>query len=366
MGARPRFRSEAHDARVTSRVGVWLGVAFGLCFLTGLLSHLLQHPPGWFAWPTRPVYLYGITQGIHVVSGVIAVPLLLAKLWSVYPRLFQRPVVRSAGHALERLSILVLVSAAFFQLVTGLFNVAQNYAFGFFFPQVHYLVAWVAIGSVLVHVAVKLPVVRRTLREPLDSGPPEGGLLSRRGFLRVTAVAGGTAAVATAGAPIEALRPVTPLTWATGPGLPVNRTAAAANVRVDDPDWRLAVAVPGGTRTFTRAALAGLPQTTARLPITCVEGWTATATWTGVAVPDLLRAAGVPEGRAVRLVSLERGSLWSVSELSAHAARDRLALLALRLDGADLPPDHGYPCRLIAPNRPGVLQTKWLDRIEVL
>jgi DMSO/TMAO reductase YedYZ molybdopterin-dependent catalytic subunit len=46
-------------------------------------------------------------------------------------------------------------------------------------------------------------------------------------------------------------------------------------------------------------------------------------------------------------------------------ARDELTLIALRLHGEPLHLDHGYPCRLIAPNRPGVLQTKWLGRITV-
>jgi DMSO/TMAO reductase YedYZ molybdopterin-dependent catalytic subunit len=46
-------------------------------------------------------------------------------------------------------------------------------------------------------------------------------------------------------------------------------------------------------------------------------------------------------------------------------ARDPLTLLALRLNGEELSPDHGYPARLIAPNRPGVLQTKWVGRLEV-
>lgn len=39
--------------------------------------------------------------------------------------------------------------------------------------------------------------------------------------------------------------------------------------------------------------------------------------------------------------------------------------LTLRLDGAPLAPDHGYPLRLIAPNRPGVLQTKWVTKVVV-
>ena len=41
------------------------------------------------------------------------------------------------------------------------------------------------------------------------------------------------------------------------------------------------------------------------------------------------------------------------------------ALLATHLNGERLNLDHGYPLRLIAPNRPGVLQTKWLHRMEV-
>lgn len=35
------------------------------------------------------------------------------------------------------------------------------------------------------------------------------------------------------------------------------------------------------------------------------------------------------------------------------------------IDGEPLHIDHGFPCRLIAPNRPGVLQTKWVTTLEV-
>ena len=42
------------------------------------------------------------------------------------------------------------------------------------------------------------------------------------------------------------------------------------------------------------------------------------------------------------------------------------AILATHLNGQRLDVDHGYPLRLIAPNRAGVFNTKWLNRIEVL
>ena len=41
-------------------------------------------------------------------------------------------------------------------------------------------------------------------------------------------------------------------------------------------------------------------------------------------------------------------------------------LVALELNGEPLDIDHGYPARMIAPGRPGVLQTKWLSTIEVI
>ncbi|GLZ41786.1 molybdopterin-dependent oxidoreductase [Actinokineospora sp. NBRC 105648] len=349
-----RFTSPAHDERVTSRVGRWLGIAFGLCFVTGLLSHGIQHPPSWFGWPAGPVWLYRVTQGVHVLSGIVAIPLLLAKLWSVYPKLFERPLARSALHALERGSILVLSGAALFELVTGLFNVAQNYLWGFYFPTLHYAVAWVAIGSILVHVAVKLPVIRRGLAGSIDG--------SRRRFLRTTWLGAGVAFVATAGVTVPLLRSVSVLSWRSARGLPVNRTAAAAGIEVPA-GWRLEVVGPR-RMSLSLADLAALPQTTAELPIACVEGWSASASWTGVRIRDLLDAVGAPAGTAVQVYSLERSGLYSTSTLPAtHTAA---TLLALRLDGEELTPDHGYPCRIIAPNRPGVLQTKWVTRLEVV
>jgi DMSO/TMAO reductase YedYZ molybdopterin-dependent catalytic subunit len=35
------------------------------------------------------------------------------------------------------------------------------------------------------------------------------------------------------------------------------------------------------------------------------------------------------------------------------------------VNGEPLSLDHGYPCRLIAPDRPGVMQTKWVSALVV-
>lgn len=84
------FSSVLHEPRTAVVVGRWLGAALLTCFLTGLFSHLLQEPPPWLRdhLPSRPVDGYQISQGLHVISGIAAIPLLGAKLWAVYPKLF--------------------------------------------------------------------------------------------------------------------------------------------------------------------------------------------------------------------------------------------------------------------------------------
>ena len=97
-----------------------------VCFITGLISHLIQHPQPWFVWPTRPVWLYRVTQGLHVLSGIAAIPLIVVKLRSVWPKLFERPIVGGLTRQIERASILVLLGSMLFQLSTGLLlNIAQ-------------------------------------------------------------------------------------------------------------------------------------------------------------------------------------------------------------------------------------------------
>jgi DMSO/TMAO reductase YedYZ molybdopterin-dependent catalytic subunit len=367
-GAPARLRGTA----ITARVGLALGVAVAVCFVTGLLSHLIQHPQPWFFWPVRPVWLYRLTQGLHVICGIAAIALTVVKLWSVWPRLFERPVVGGPVRQLERASILVLVGAVLFQLSTGIMNIAQWYAFRFFFTTAHYAMAYVAAGAVLVHVAVKLPVIRRALGEPLD--PPSGQLpegLSRRTVLRGTWLAVAVATVATAGQTVPLLRRVSVLAPRSGEGpqgVPVNRSAIAAGVlrSARSPQYRLTVTHGTVGRAFGLDELRAMPQTTHRLPIACVEGWSVDADWTGVLLADLVAAVGGTPDSDVRMISLEPPGPYSRTTLPARHARDPKTLIALRLNGDTLDLDHGYPCRLIAPSRPGVLQTKWLSRIEVL
>jgi DMSO/TMAO reductase YedYZ molybdopterin-dependent catalytic subunit len=112
------------------------------------------------------------------------------------------------------------------------------------------------------------------------------------------------------------------------------------------------------------AMLAAMPQHTARLPIACVEGWSALRTWDGVRLADLARLAGVPTPVSANVTSLERAGAFARASLAANQVVDPDALLALRIDGADLSLDHGYPARIIVPAMPGVHNTKWVAAID--
>ena len=89
-------------------------------------------------WPTSPGWLYAFTQGLHVTIGIIIVPLLLAKLWSVIPRLFAWPPVTGPVNALERIGILLLVGSGIFQFATGIANAQLYYPWHFDFVGAHY------------------------------------------------------------------------------------------------------------------------------------------------------------------------------------------------------------------------------------
>ncbi len=371
------LEAPVHQARTNALLGTALGVSFTVCFLTGLYSHLVQQPSGLFSNPARPAGLYRFTQGLHVVSGVVAVPLLLAKLWAAFPHLFQTPPLRNVAHALERISIVFLVGGSLFMLGSGLTNSARWYPLPFFFPDVHYAVAWITMGALVVHIGAKITVSRQALFHAGDDGMPSGaaapdGALTRRGFLGATAAGAGILTLTTIGqtyTPLAGLAQLAPRRPNEGvAGLPVNVAASTAGVveMARSPDYRLIV--DGRVRTrlaLTLDDLRGMQQRTAGLPIACVEGWSAMATWTGVPLRDLLSRAGAADDAEAVVHSLQTGSRYATSTVNSSHAHDRDTLLALKQDGEDLHLDHGFPVRLIAPNRPGVMQTKWVTRVEV-
>ncbi|HEX2410296.1 MAG TPA: molybdopterin-dependent oxidoreductase [Solirubrobacteraceae bacterium] len=402
---RPGFwRSPLRGPWLTAALGSVLLVLVTIVAVTGFLSHAAYEPDlpsnavvprdadlplTFFSWPTGPPWLYALNQGLHVNVGLVAVPVLLAKLWSVIPRLFAWPPVASPAQGIERLAIALLVSSAIFEFVTGIMNAQYWYAFHFNFVIAHYYGAVVFVASLVLHVAVKSPAILhayrtrgwlKPLRDDLAHTRPEpadehGGLvpvdpdpptLSRRGLIAF--VGAGSAALLVANMGETLGGPFRPLAFLAPrrEDFPVNKTAARAGVTRDmvGAAYRLRLAGGGDEVSLSRAELLAQPQHTARLPIACVEGWTTTQEWTGVRLSELARLAGIerPDGAFVR--SLQPAGILAKTSLDGDAVRDPDALLALKVNGADLPLDHGFPARIIVPALPGVHNTKWVGSIE--
>jgi DMSO/TMAO reductase YedYZ molybdopterin-dependent catalytic subunit len=359
-----------HGERTAATLGIALGVSFSICFLTGLYSHFAQNPPPWFTLPAGPAGLYRVTQGLHVVTGIASIPLLLAKLWSVYPKLFRWPPFTSVAHALERISLVPLIAGALFELWSGVANIDLWYPLPFFFPAAHYWVAWITIGALIVHIAAKIGTTRAALaRHPDESSIDQS---ERRRFLGLAGAGSALLVVTTVGMTVEPLQKLallSPRRPSIGPqGFPVNKAAVEAGVvaAATSPDYRLEIVRDGVVaRAFSLDELRTMTQTDAELPIACVEGWSASVRWRGVRLRDVLDLIGASTDSNVTVRSLEGVGLYAQSDINPTQARAADTLLALEAEGSPLDLDHGYPVRLIAPNRPGVMQTKWLSRIEI-
>jgi len=296
---------------------------------------------------------------------------------------------------LERVSIAMLVGGILFEMVTGVLDIQYDYIYGFSFYPAHYYGAWVFIAGFVMHIVVKVPRMISALRSvpfrdvlrtnTVDTRPetpdPDGlvaadpapATMSRRGALAL--VGGGVAltAVVTAGQAIGGIARHLPLLLPTGDttgkgpnDFRINKTAAGVGVdrAATGERWRLTLRGGPAPVLLDRNQLTEMPQHSARLPIACVQGWSTVQAWSGVRLADLAALAGVSAPRSARVASLGRRGSFNGATLQANQIGHPDAMLALRVNGADLSLDHGYPARVIVPALPGVHNTKWVASID--
>ncbi|MGA2310194.1 MAG: molybdopterin-dependent oxidoreductase [Candidatus Bathyarchaeia archaeon] len=94
----------------------------------------------------------------------------------------------------------------------------------------------------------------------------------------------------------------------------------------------------------------------------CVEGWQVTALWEGVLVKDLLEDAGYNQTAQVVIFYAQDGYTTSLP-LSYVISND--TMLAYKINGVILPPERGFPLRLVAEGKLGYKWIKWITKIEV-
>ncbi len=407
---RPKtWKSPLRGSWTTAIFAVVLLVGLPIVTITGLLSYIAYQPQfhqaipahvgylhlPYFLWPTHPAWLYRFTQGLHVALGFALVPVVLAKLWSVIPKLFTFPPVKSLFSMIERASLLLLVGSILFELATGILNTQYDYIFKFDFYTAHYYGAWVFVGAFLAHVAIKWPAMRRGLKarrlrtelrtdlahttpepyEPDGLAPkhPAKPTLSRRGLLGIVGGMSLMLTIFTLGDTVSDDLRFTAIfsprgqSYGKGAGhFQVNRTARNAQITADEAGdaWRLVLTgLHGQTLEMSRSELLSMPQSAQALPIACVEGWSTEQHWEGVPLRYLAAMVGITRPHTAHVTSLEKRGAFNKVTLGSPQVRDHRSLLALKVGGVDLLPDHGYPARIIVPALPGVHNTKWVSTI---
>jgi len=397
-----RFRSPIRGPWLTSVFGLVLLIGIPVEFITGLLSYVAYDPQygndpnpkhglfGFFVfnWFAEPSWLYRLVEGVHVGLGLVLVPIVIAKLWSVIPKLFKWPPFSSVAQVLERVSLTMLVGGIAFEITTGILYIDYYPKYVFSFYTGHFYGAWIFMAGFTVHVALKFPRMVRSLRsrrlrtelrtglsgtlpEPVDDDlvatEPAEPTISRRGVLAMVGGASAVVFLLTAGETIGGvLRRVDLLgTRVASPDIgpnhfPVNHTAASRGIGPlqTGAAWRLELV--GARRvSISREQLLAMPLISHDLPIACTEGWSTVQHWTGVRLTDLAGLAGAAGATWAYLEPFD-GNAAYISGTQLHASQ---SMLALRVNGADLSLDHGYPARIMIPDAPGTHNKKWMQRI---
>lgn len=238
-----------------------------------------------------------------------------------------------------------------------------------------------------------------TLRALVGRSTTADGAVSRRAFLKGAGAAGAVAVVsgaasrvvggsaqtaATSRAAVRLPEPVERVTVAPGVQLPVDgitpwRTDARSFYRVDTAlsvpqvatgEWSLRVhGLVDRELTLTYDELLAKPLVERAITLTCVSNevggkLAGNAVWLGYPVADLLADLGVQASADMVLSTSVDG--MTISTPLDHLTRDRQALVAVAMNGEPLPPEHGFPARLVVPGLYGyVSATKWVTDLKV-
>jgi DMSO/TMAO reductase YedYZ molybdopterin-dependent catalytic subunit len=124
---------------------------------------------------------------------------------------------------------------------------------------------------------------------------------------------------------------------------------------VDGQAWRLRVA----DRVWSRDELDRLGDEEVVATLDCTGGWFADQRWTGVRLDRLLATSEAPQRRSIEV----RSVTGYRRRFPAHDAG--VLWLATRVGGEPLSDGHGFPARLVAPNRRGFWWVKWVTEVSV-
>jgi DMSO/TMAO reductase YedYZ molybdopterin-dependent catalytic subunit len=165
-----------------------------------------------------------------------------------------------------------------------------------------------------------------------------------------------------------AIRGLTPFTTPVDDFYRVDTALLIPQVTTDE--WLLRVhGMVDREVELTFDQLLGRELVEADITLTCVSNplggpYAGTARWLGARLADVLRDAGVrPEADLILSRSVDG---LTIGTPTAVVMDGRDALLAVGMDGAPLPPRHGFPVRMVVPGLYGyVSATKWVVDLEL-
>jgi DMSO/TMAO reductase YedYZ molybdopterin-dependent catalytic subunit len=129
-------------------------------------------------------------------------------------------------------------------------------------------------------------------------------------------------------------------------------------------DWTLAVdGLVARPLSLSLADLRSFPSRSQITQLTCEEGWSFIAEWTGAPLSEILHSAGMlPQARYVVYFSIQEG--WWDSVDMADALHPQ-TLVTYGMNGGDLPVGHGGPLRMRVPRQLGYKSVKYITRLTV-
>ena len=330
---------------MSPRLTDWsIALATGIAFMTGVVSLISGHPQEWLIFV------------LHAIGGFWLLLLMWGKLRRVWPRLVH--LRRWDRRTIFGLLALILVT---FALGSGIWWVTGGdlYFVGFNLLNWHIILGFVVTAAIVFHMFVRAKRLRKRdifgrRRVIQFSALLVGGVVLWPGeqFTERILNLPGTKQRFTGSREVGSY---------SGNAFPTSSWVADQPRPIDVQTWRLTLdgAVTTPREFFYYELVSARDQLEATLD--CTGGFYSTQRWRGARVGRLLDQVALDrDARYVSFVSLT-SYRWS---LPLEEARN--VLLATHSGDESLSHEHGFPLRLVAPNRRGFEWVKWITRVEVL
>jgi hypothetical protein len=330
---------------MSPRLTDWsIALATGIAFMTGVISLISGHPQEWLVFV------------LHAIGGFWLLLLMWGKVRRVWPRLVQ--LRRWDRRTIFGILALLLIMLA---LASGIWWVAGGdvYIAGFNLLNWHILLGFVVTTAIVFHMLLRAKRLR--IRD----------VTGRRRVIQFSAMLIGSVALWPAEQFSERILKLPgakqrftgsrEMGSYSGNAFPTSSWVADHPRPIDAQAWRLTLegAVTTPREFFYHELVSASDELEATLD--CTGGFYSTQRWRGIRVGRLLDEVDLErDARYVSFVSVTNYR-WSLPIEEA-----RHALLATRSGEESLSHEHGFPLRLVAPNRRGFEWVKWITRLEVL